>query len=293
MATKMTLDDMARLHDSEPAMVATALKGLADDGVSASDLPCYAWLVNHVIGEEADDWAQALDLHRRTAGDSAHTAVLRHWAAAALLGGAAVESWTAEARLAEVSGATAAQARVAVRLCAMQHGIKAATPREIAQALLPCVEEIEAWPAFGPLASLLAGSLNNVASTLLDRAASPVGDVLVRRALPAAAQACRRLWHEAGNWMNQERADYLVALCSNKVGDWDTARGAAESGLATIAANGSEDVDRAFLLLELGRAWRGLGDPERSESARAEAMALADEFSEPGLREWFDSRAHA
>ncbi len=91
--------------------------------------------------------------------------------------------------------------------------------------------------------------------------------------------------------MHRERADYLVALTRNRVGEWNAARKAAQSGLETIAANGSEDVDKAFLHLEVARAALGAMDPIGHAAAMESARALAAQFKEPGLDEWFASRA--
>ena len=74
------------------------------------------------------------------------------------------------------------------------------------------------------------------------------------------------------------------------VGEWESPRTAALSGLATIDANGPEDVDRAFLLLEVAHAERGLGQFEKSKEARSKAFELAASF-EPTLHEWFKARA--
>jgi hypothetical protein len=49
---------------------------------------------------------------------------------------------------------------------------------------------------------------------------------------------------------------------------------------------------RALTEGELARAWRGLGDQNRSGQARAQAVQLAQQFDQD-LREWFDSRARA
>lgn len=75
-------------------------------------------------------------------------------------------------------------------------------------------------------------------------------------------------------------------MCVNKLGDWRAAAAAARAGLDTIARTGAEDVDRAFLPLELGLI-------DESSSATAQAAALARQFAEPGLCEWFDSRVAA
>ena len=87
-----------------------------------------------------------------------------------------------------------------------------------------------------------------------------------------------------------ERADYLVALCANRLGKWQQAHKAASRGLAIIAANGEEDIDRAFLLLALARSCQGLGKTAEAEQARSEARSLAQNFDKE-IRAWFDSTA--
>jgi hypothetical protein len=164
---------------------------------------------------------------------------------------------------------------------------------EAALALQSVIDEVAAWTGFGPLATPIAAALNNTVSAILEREDADPADAAVRRVLVEGAEAARRAWRAAGTWVNFERADYLVALCRNKIGDWEAARDAAQSGLDTITANGTEDVDRAFLLLELGRAWRGLGDEAQREEARAAAKGIAAGFEAAWLTEWFERMAAA
>lgn len=283
-----SLDEIDRIHDAEPQRAGAALQALVQRGVAAADLARCAWLVNHVIGELLGRWGEALPLQRRLAGPEAPPAALRHWAAAAELAGEPGEAAAAGAELARRSGATPAQAATTVRLAALQFRAAALGLPALATTILECLP-IDA----GPLGPLAAGALNNLVSALLDGSAPPVEDPLLRRALLEGSAAARLLWRTAGTWLNQERADYLVALCANRVGDWTAARAAAQAGLDTIAANGMEDVDRAFLLLALARARRGLGDAAGGAQARAEADLLAERFDEPGLRDWFDRQAGA
>lgn len=286
------LDDIDRMHDERPAEAAAALRRLAAQGVVADDLPRFAWLLNHVIGEAENDWASVLALHLGCAVQGLPPGALRHRAAAALLAGNVPQLERDQSVLARLGGSAPAAACL-VQLSALQHQARRHQPTELVRQLEAALERLaDAGPTLG-LTTMLAATLNNVVSVVLERVEPPVSDARVRRVIVSGALACRRLWLKAGTWVNHERADYLVALCCNHVQDWEGARVSAQRGLDTIAANGSEDVDRAFLLLELGRAWRGLGDPVRSAEARAQALGLADGFDEPGLRDWFDARAAA
>lgn len=292
MSTRLTIDELIRLHDAEPARVAQALRSVAAGGVPASDLARYAWLVNHVIGEREGDWQGALALLHATAGEGSGLPVLRHVVAAAMLAGQPLQAWALRERL--IGGADVSPRRVdaVLRLAVLQFSARSADAADLALALRPLLDDLGAEADPGAQGAMLAGGLNNVVSCLLERAPAPVLEPAVRGALMDGARECRRLWRLAGNWVNHERADYLVAMCANHLGLWAEARDAAAAGLATIDAHGRDDVDRAFLLLELSRAWRGLGDERRRDDARAVAMDLAHAF-EPGLRGWFDSRACA
>lgn len=292
MAAAMTIDELILIHDSEPTVVATALRSFAIDGVASSDLARYAWLVNHVIGEKLGAWYEALDLHHRISMESRDIAVFRHLAVAASIAGAPIEAWTIETQLAEEAQASVEAARAAVRFGVLQFAPENISPIELARVFCACLKDIAADQPIGKLGPILAGSLNNVVSKLLDHPSAPTEEIVYRQALSDGAQICRKIWQGAGNWMNHERADYLVALCCNKLEDWAGARDAAQSGLKTIDANGSEDVDRAFLLLELGRAWRGLGDETQRATVRTQALELSKGFDDE-LRKWFASRAQA
>lgn len=286
------IGELMRDHDSDPVGAAQRLRRISHADLSAEDLPGYTWLVNHLIGEESHQWSEALRMHRQTLGIAAHPPVaLRNRAVAAQLAGAPLEAWQAEDALAETTGATQSQASVTTRVAVLQHLAASDRATVIAAALEPCVRAIAQWPSPGPLASMLAASLNNVVSAWLDHP-NPETDVpRVAKVMRESARACKDIWQVAGTWLNHERADYLIALVSNRLGDWPAARDAAQQGLNTIAANGTEDVDRAFLLVELARACRGLQQRDEHERAREQAFALAEMFDDPGLREWFDRKA--
>jgi len=280
-----------RDHDDDPVRVAAELRELPAEDVAPEDRPRLTWLVNHVIGEKENRWPEALDLHIKFGGDDKARGVARNRAVAAILSAAPLEAWKAEADFSASAGCTFSQAQIAVRLGVLQHVAPSANVEPVAAALLDCLDEIGTWTDAGSITDMLAASLNNVVSALLERDDAPAESDAYRRALSEGARAGRTLWLRAGTWVNHERAEYLVALCANATEDWSAGKAAAQSGLDIIAANGSEDVDRAFLLLELSRALAGEGDDEASRVARAQAFAIADGFGEQWLREWFESRA--
>ena len=158
---------------------------------------------------------------------------------------------------------------------------------------LPLLAEMKQWADYGPLSDIFAPSLNNTISGLLDHKQLDITDASQCAAMEQGSRLCRQIWQVAGGWLQCERADYLIAISCNRIRNWHAAAEAAQAGLDTIAANGTEDVDRSFLLLELARAWREMGRQEECVAKRNEAFALAEQFDEVGLREWFDWRAAA
>lgn len=293
-ATASRLDQLYRVHDDEPEAVAKALHAMGRDGVDPSDHARFAWLVNHVIGEKQAAWADALALLDAALAHSSEPGALRHHGVAALFAGAPVQALALQAKLATLTQADPVVAACAVQLGALQFAPADEAPLRLAaafQALLPVLDPL--LTRLGRLDTLVAASLNNVTSRLLETADAPTGDPLYAAALRDGAQLARRAWYAAGTWLQRERADYLVALCANKLQDFGAAKQAALAGLQTIDAHGPEDVDRAFLLLELARAHRGLGEAVQGEQARAAALQLAEGFDDAGLREWFDACAAA
>ena len=128
---------------------------------------------------------------------------------------------------------------------------------------------------------------NNLASELLERETrTPAQDGWMDR----AARAARTFWLRVGDWQNDERADYLLSMVHTALGRPADGRACAERGLATIAANGADPVDAAFLHLARARACRDLEDRAAHDAAMARAEALAAAFDD-ALRRDFDAAA--
>jgi hypothetical protein len=102
-----------------------------------------------------------------------------------------------------------------------------------------------------------------------------------------AADAARTYWGRIGTWVNDMRSDYLLSLVHTALGQPAKGREHAERGLATIAANGEEKVDEAFLHLARARACRDAGDAGEQAASIEKAEALAAGFEEGWLTDWY------
>ncbi len=293
MNTEVTIDQLMANHDTDPALAGQQIRGLLDTGVDENDLPRFAWLINHVIGELLHGWPEAHQLQRKLQPHSKHRAVLRHRAVAALCAGAPLDAWNEQVCLSLETGASRAQAEVAIRLGVLQHEAANVHPDALVQVILPLFAEMQEWRDYGPLGDIFAASLNNIISGLLDHKELDITNSKHCDVMEQGSRLCRQIWQTAGSWLHCERADYLVAIACNRIGNWPAAADAAQAGLNTIASNGVEEVDQAFLLLELARAQREMGRQDEHIVSRNAAFALAERFDEDGLREWFDSRAAA
>lgn len=282
---------LLRDHDAPPDDAAAVLADLAAQGVPEPQHAAFAALVNQIIGAGQDRWPEAFDLLLRTCAASSVPCVLRNLAIAAWMSARPWQAWGYEAVLAQHARAAPAEAILSVRLGVLQYAVRRDAAAVVSRALNTCLAEATADADAGMLQAPIAAALNNIVSALLDAPDLDRTDAPSRAALREGADACRRRWRRAGSWLNHERADYLVALCRNALGEWAEAAAAARHGLDTIAANGSEDVDRAFLLLELARAQQALGYCGEAAGNRETAHEIAAAFDEPGLREWFDRRA--
>ncbi|WP_434628062.1 hypothetical protein [Chromobacterium sp. CV08] len=277
-------------HDKDPAAAARELRELDPSSLSLDSTPRYSWLLNHVLGELAGTWTDACQRQRQIASlPDASPTIHRNHAIAALYAGQPLEAWHAQARFMAASGASEAEAQAVIRLGVLQHSPdRASAGDSFLSVLRGALEQIRQWNGPNAVAAMLGAALNNIVSGWMNHAAepsAPINDVMQE-----AAVRCQEMWQAGGTWVNVERACYLRALVANHLGRWAQARDAAAEGLKLIDTHGEEDVDRAFLLLELARAHGGLSQATQQQQARETAVTLAREFSEPGLREWFDSK---
>jgi hypothetical protein len=281
-----------RDHDKETEAVAARLEGAVPRAEKPEHAAGILHLGNHAIGQHLGDWPRAARLGERmlahwgarpaTAGMLASVAVARH------LVGDVAGALATEARAAALAPAEAASALLRTRLLVAEGMLATGRGAEAGVVLDAALELAAALPKDAPIQRMVAVSTNSVASELMERPSrTPDEDARMLR----AAHASRRAWLAVGDWTNDERADYLLALVSLAAGSPADAVLHAERALTTIQRGGEEPVDAAFVNLALARAYRGLGLASEHAAALAEADRLAAGFADPGIRSWYDGEA--
>lgn len=285
------------IHDDEPQRALELLRGLDMAALPVGRLSRLSFLLDHVLGEKFDLWNEALEGQRRLvarAGLYVTPVIFRHAAVAAQIAGDAPLARTWTQALAASADAPVAKARALVTLGAVAFSVSRqgaeAAGRLALQALQP-LAALHALPGPG-LDAAFGAVANNLASELLERPLPQLAQPDLHTALQLAAQHAQRFWERAGTWLQRERAHYLSAMSANALGDGTQGAAQARAGLALLdehdtAAN--EDVDRAFLELELAMGLRLSEQPGQGD-ALARALALAAKFGDAFLDRWFADR---
>lgn len=279
-------------HDDEPEAAAGQLGRMAQSPLPADQLGRFSWLCVHVIGEKYQRWSEAYELIARatSAHETLPLAVLRNSAVAAHLSGDLLTGVTLERRMTE-HGLRPDQATTVVRAAALSFLLTRERAVDVAIALQTVVAAVNQWDQTKDADTLVAASLNNVVSALLEQDDETLARPQVREAMTEGAFAARELWYRAGTWVNHERAHYLCALVFNRLGEFAKALEAAERGRLLIETHGSEDVDRASLMLESVQALFGLERGEEGAGWLRQAAAIAEGWDDQSLRSWFAGKA--
>ena len=301
--SSLTLDGDALLaqadaiHDEDPPRALELLRALDVATLSTGKLQRLSFLLDHVFGEKFDLWPEALAGQRvvvQRAGVHATPAIFRHAAVAAQVAGDINQARAWTQALAASSDAPLAKARALVSLGAVQFSVSRlgaeSAGRLTLQALQP-LAALHASPGSG-LDAAFGAVTNNLASELLERRLDDLSQPDLRTALQLCAEHAQRFWDRAGTWVNRERARYLSAMAANVLGDGPAGLAHARAGLALLDefdAAGDENVDRAFLELELATALRLADQPGLAE-ALARALALSSQFGQAWLDRWFADR---
>lgn len=273
----LMLDEIDRIHDDAPEIAARMLREFDATALPVPRLGQLAFLLNHVLGEKLGLWNEAAEriavLATRT---DAPPGVWRQLFAAQTLRGDALGAATARVGLARATGARDSDANTAGELTVLAY---VADPLAHAADVLALARAANVERET-PLDAALAACFNNVTGRLLDASRHAMLGPTEKQALQGGADAARRFWYRAGQWLQQERAEYLCAKVDVRIGTAAEAVKAAERGLRLVEANGNDVIERAFLLLPLAAAFAALGDTGRASSLRAEADALARHFDD-------------
>ena len=285
MNLKQLIEKSWARHEVETEAVATELEenlGLIDatDSEGAGE---FMQLANHAVGDHGADRARALRICEAASGKLTersskspwlHLAVARH------LAGDEAAAQAAEAELGE-----GAVGQIQVRLLVAQGKSHEKQWGESAALYYGCLESSDSLDAGHGAEQATAIASNNIASALLhakDR------DEQQSQLMERAAQAAHKYWMRVGEWVQHERADYLLALVHNSLGRYEEAKAFAERGLKTIADNGEQKVDQAFIYLTVAEACAKLGDTETHQLSILNARALSDQFGDDDILHWFE-----
>ena len=276
-------------HETETEAVAQELEehvGLvADPGHAAA----FSALASHTVGEHLGDWSRAARLIEAAVkglqDDAALTSSLILLGVSLEFGEDADGATAAFDRARALAGddaVFAVRTHLARASAYMGVGTSADLLREH-QSAMEVVSEMTDTASVDRLVAIIS---NNAASHLMEQEelSREEADGMLR-----IAEAAKGSWTRAGEWVNHERADYLMALVHNRISEWGEGLAAADAGLATIAANGEEPIDEAFLQLARAQALAGLGEDAGRDEALRTADALAAEW-DGALKAYYDSQ---
>jgi tetratricopeptide (TPR) repeat protein len=275
-------------HDTETASVADMLEQnltLADDASKAAQLIA---LSNHTIGSHGGDWQRAAEVASRVAASLPETqelaAPLGSLAVAEFMAGNVARALAHECESARLSEGDALSALLRTRVLVASALVDGERLDEGALVYRAAVALARSRDEKLACDRAIAVTSNNLANALLGKPERSEAETTL---MLEAAEAAREFWLKCGTWENEERAEYLLALVQNAVGEPETALEHAARGLEVIRRNGEEVVDEAFLNLAVADAWRRLENREKHEKALSQADELAEEWQDASLKEWY------
>ena len=276
-------------HETETEQLALELLEGVELVKDAGQAAAFSALASHTLGEHLGNWGGAATLiegalHGLDEAPELTSTVI-------LLGVAQEFAGDEEAAVASLERARSlAGDDVLVRV--RTHFARASAHMGVGDIALLIQEHANAMklvstmPDTASVDRLVAIMSNNLASHLLGLEALSDEE---SKGMLEIALAARAAWWRAGEWVQRERADYLMALVHNRLANWEAGLKAADEALATIAANGEELIDEAFLQLARAQALNGMQELDGRDSALGVADALASEWGE-GLKAWYEEQ---
>ena len=253
-------------HADDPAGVAARLEQAAGLVDAPGRVGPYARLATHVLGEHLGEWrrgAGLLDRLRDTArgDDDATRAIARGIATLAYAAGDAGPLGTLDADDRMAALATASSALAARH----EHGRALDAYGEALRVASAGVRD------GSPALRALAVGGNNLAAALEEKADRTERET---RGMVEAAYAALANWKRAGGWLEEERAEYRLAMSLLAAGDAFESAGHARRCLDVCARHDAPPFERFFGTVALARAERALGDAASFQRLRDGARAL-------------------
>ena len=170
-----SVEQMFDQHHSNPEEVVAALRSYPI--AKKEEMPKFAFLVVHLIGESLGEWKEAYALLQKMQGDHSSAGVLVNLAICARLGGDAEAASRYGQQLCAELACTPAQTESFLALRLVQHTAKAMTQAAIAGAIMTSAAVLAPARLPEKLLPLCASVYNNVVSLLLD---DPEADLKAR-----------------------------------------------------------------------------------------------------------------
>lgn len=129
---------------------------------------------------------------------------------------------------------------------------------------------------------VFAAITNNLAGDLRFYHAAHRTDAGYAPLMIEAARLAHEHWHAVGGWLEQERADYQLALCLASAGDGEAALDYARSCWQRCRDNAADDEECCYALEALGHAQYAAGlrqDLAETRALMAEHLSRIDEGS--------------
>jgi hypothetical protein len=260
-------------HASAPEAVAARLpEGFALLAAAPDQAESFARLTEHVVLGHLDDTAQLESWLDRLEPLAASNAGLGLALARARLAGA----------LATGRRDPDASLPSAERVRAHGNALLALTRRSAWTEIRALLDEARGLIEDAAGQRVFAAITNNLAGDLRFYHAAHRADAAYAALMIDAARLAREHWHAVGGWLEQERADYQLALCLASTGAGEEALFYARSCWQRCRDNRADDDECCYALEALGHAQHAAGlqqDLAETRALMAEYQSRLDEGS--------------
>jgi len=268
-------------HGDRPHEVADRLAGSLWMVESPEQIPPFARLLTHVLGEHLGQWQRGIGLLEALRdlpafdGGAVDGVITRAVATLRYASGdaAALMSLSLQDRVAALAGAAAALAGRSEFKSALAAYSEAV---QLASTGLP--------PGSSAVRSLAVGG-NNLALALEQKEDRDSSEAL---GMITAATASLKYWKQAGTWVEEERAEYRLTRSLLRAGKSEDAIQSARRCIDVCESNNATVFEQFFGYAVLALSQRAAGDFGAFEASRRLALALFERIPDD-KRKWCES----
>lgn len=252
-------------HAEQPEAVAERLPPALGLIVEAAQLPRFAALATHVLGEHLGQWQRGLDLLAELArlplcDDRGQAALTRHAACLRTLAGEsqALDTLAGDERVAALAlcaGMAAGRSQFDDALAWYRQALALARPG--------LADGVPALRALAVAGNNLAAALEELAPRSADQT----------QGMLDAAGGALTYWKRAGGWLEEARAEVRLARSQLQAGQGEDARASARRSLAVCDANAAAPFEHFLGQTALALACRACADESGWRRARTQALA--------------------